>query len=889
MLKSSNYILNETILKALTLLLLSFFLLPTLIHAKTLEKVSLQLQWKHQFEYAGFYAAIEKGFYKDEGLEVELKEIHNGMDPIEEILLKRADYALVNTNIIKYYAEDKPIVMVANFFKHSALVLISQKEIMSPADLAGKRIMGSLDELKSAGITMLLNRFELSLDDMTVVEHNYNLDAFINKEVDVTSAFISNEPYLLDHKNVKYNILNPASYGTQLYDVNLFTTKVELKEHPKRVEAFKRASIKGWEYALKNSDEIIKLILKKYNTLNKTKESLEYEAKITKDLISPSIYEIGSIDCNVVKNLANNLIRHGDISKDINLDFKEFILNQDCSTTKSGKFTADEKLYLKTKKEIKVCVDPDWMPFEKLKGTKHIGMSADYLKIVESIIDVKFRVIPTKSWNESIKFAKERKCDILSLAMQTPERKKFMNFTKPYISIPLIIATNHDKVFISNIEDVLDKKLGITKGYAYAEILKSKYPSINLIEVDSTKDGLKKLANGKLYGFIDNMSTIAYQIQKNYIGTLKIAGQVGENWELGIGIRNDDPLLFSILDKAIGSIDEKSRQNILNQWVSINYEKGFDYSVVRKMIVITTVILLIILIRYRIIQKYNKKMRKYIDIVDKNVLISSTDIEGKITEVSEALCNISGYTKDELIGKNHRIFKHPDSPKELYEELWLSITNGKNWSGEMQNKKKNGSYYWASVIINPIFEEDGEISGFTAIRQDISDKKYAQKLAVTDTLTQISNRLHLQNCFKEEINRAKRYKTAFSVILLDIDFFKAVNDTHGHDIGDKVLISIVNILKNNIRDTDILGRWGGEEFLIICPESNSSQVETVAQKLRTKIEEFTFYKAGKLTCSFGISEFKTTDINSSAMVKRADNALYEAKNTGRNKVVVSSE
>jgi len=296
--------------------------------------------------------------------------------------------------------------------------------------------------------------------------------------------------------------------------------------------------------------------------------------------------------------------------------------------------------------------------------------------------------------------------------------------------------------------------------------------------------------------------------------------------------------------------------------------------------------LVFVLYRYSIIEEYSKNLQQNIDIIDKHVLISYSDKKGNITYASEALCKLTGYTKEELIGKNHRIFKHPDTPKAVFKKLWQTITQGEVFKGELKNMNKAGGAYWIDATITPIINKYGEIEGYSAIRQDITDKKYAQKLSVTDKLTQIYNRLHLENILAKETQRANRYGEIYSVIIIDIDYFKSVNDNHGHDAGDKILISVVEILKSKIRQTDVLGRWGGEEFLIICPKSDMDQAYIVAQKLRVAIQEYEFPIIGKLTCSFGVSQYRSKDKNSDAVIKKADEALYDSKENGRNMVSI---
>jgi diguanylate cyclase (GGDEF)-like protein len=382
-------------------------------------------------------------------------------------------------------------------------------------------------------------------------------------------------------------------------------------------------------------------------------------------------------------------------------------------------------------------------------------------------------LVETSNWSESLQFARDRKCDILSLAMPTPDRQVYMNFTSPYLVIPLVIATTTEKLFIADFEEVMDKKLGIVKGYAFSELLKIKYPKIHLVEVDNIEEGLEKVANDQLFGMIDNLSTIGYQIQRNYIGTLKVTGRINENWELGIAVRNDDPVLLGILEKAISNIDESTHQDILNQWTSITYEKGFDYKLLRNILFIFSLVLLLFFYRIRLVQRHN----------------------------------------DEL---------------------------------ETLNKQLT-------------------------------------KLSVTDSLTKIYNRLKLDETLANEIERAHRYSLNLSVILLDIDYFKKINDQHGHQTGDQVLKTMATILQNNIRQTDIIGRWGGEEFLIICPNIDLEEARLMAEHLRELIASYEFPEVGQETACFGVAQFKPGD-QMNTLIARADKALYQAKANGRNLV-----
>jgi len=278
-----------------------------------------------------------------------------------------------------------------------------------------------------------------------------------------------------------------------------------------------------------------------------------------------------------------------------------------------------------------------------------------------------------------------------------------------------------------------------------------------------------------------------------------------------------------------------------------------------------------------------ESLDRYINIVDRYVIASSTDADGFITYASEAFCKISGYSKSELIGKTHSILRDPAMPKELFEDLWKTIKSGKDWSGEICNISKKGDRYWVKAHISPVYDEENNIASYTAIREDITDKKIIEELAITDRLTQVYNRIQLDRVLQSEIVKSNRYKTPFSVILLDIDKFKSVNDTYGHQVGDSVLKESASLLKSSIRDSDTLGRWGGEEFLIITPNSDLESSKELAEKLRKAMEDFCFTTVGQKTGSFGVSTYKEGD-NEESILKRADDALYRAKEGGRNRV-----
>ena len=606
------------IFKVFFLLFLSFSFLWA--QTQPLEKVSLQLQWKHQFEYAGFYAAQEKGFYADVGLDVTFVEYNTSKKIVQEVLQGNAQYGVTYASLIANYLEGDPVVMLANFFKQSPLVLVAQKEIKSPIDLKGKRVMGISKSIQCLTLLTMLHPFNMTEDDLIDVPISFDLDNFIEKRVDAMSMYTTNELFYLNKRGIPYTILDPVSYGAKYYDLNLFTTTKELLTHPQRARDFRDASIKGWKYALAHKDEIIALIQKKYNTQHKSTEALHFEAKQTEQIMLPNIYPIGSIDPFRIQAMADNFRQSGYIKNPSKRDLNAFIYTENKPSNLVPVKTLKEDLlshlspeaqaYLAKEKKIVMCVDPDWMPFEKIENGKYIGIGSEYIEKISKLIGVPIVLHLTTSWSATLDAIQTKKCDILPMLHATPSRKKYLNFTRPYLQVPLVIATTYDKQFIGDAHLLKDKEIGLVKGYAHKELLQSRYPNIHFVEVKNIETGLKDVASGRLFGFIENLTVMSYQIQKYFPQSLKIAGRLSEKLKVQLAVRKDIPQLLSIMDTALSLFSKSDKEKILNHWVSVQYIKAFDYSIFWYVFIPLILLALYILIRQYILVRYNRQLKK---------------------------------------------------------------------------------------------------------------------------------------------------------------------------------------------------------------------------------------------------------------------------------------
>jgi len=267
-----------------------------------------------------------------------------------------------------------------------------------------------------------------------------------------------------------------------------------------------------------------------------------------------------------------------------------------------------------------------------------------------------------------------------------------------------------------------------------------------------------------------------------------------------------------------------------------------------------------------------------------------TDTRGKIEYVNQRFTDFTGYQPSEVLGRTPRIMKSDKNPPTLYSELWKTISSGRVWRGELQNRKKSGDHYWEYMTITPIVTEERGISHYLAVQEDITHRKeYEQKLfhqANHDSLTGLPNRMLAMDRLKQSIARTCRDKTKGALFYLDLDGFKKINDNFGHEIGDQVLVMVSKRLKNNLRETDTVARIGGDEFLVILQGlGNEQQCAALAGKIvRDFHEPFTI--AGRdfyATVSIGIALFPGDGKGPDDLLRNSDSAMYTSKNSGCNR------
>jgi len=277
--------------------------------AHALDAVTLQLKWSHAFQFAGYYAAKEKGYYREVGLDVAIHEARPGDDPVKNVLDGNAQYGVGNSSLLLARSSGQPVVVLAVLFQHSPVVLLVRREgpVQGIHDMAGKRLM---IEPQSDELLAYLKQEGIPLAGITRVEHSFRPQDLIDGKADAISAYVTNEPYFLDRTGFEYHTYTPRSAGIDFYGDNLFTTEHELRKNPARVKAFREASLRGWQYAMAHPEEIADLILEKYSQQH-PREFYLFEARRMEPLFRTDLVEIGYMNPGRWRHIADTYAQLG--------------------------------------------------------------------------------------------------------------------------------------------------------------------------------------------------------------------------------------------------------------------------------------------------------------------------------------------------------------------------------------------------------------------------------------------------------------------------------------------------------------------------------------------------------------------------------------------------
>ena len=695
-----------------------------------LEKVTLQLQWKYHFQSAGFIAAKERGYYRDAGLDVELLEYDNG-NSMQELVDGKTDFALSNSIIAFSDRKLDDVTLLATYLQRSPFVLITQPEIESPIDLEGRQIMMTENDRDNSSLSILLEYYNIDPENTTFVQQTFRLDEFIERKVDAIAAFSSNEIFELNERNISYNIIDPVEHGFSTNAINLFVSYEKVEEEPGQIHAFLSASKKGWEYALEHIDEVAELIHKKYQS-NKSLVLLKSEGARTKELMLTNIYEVGEINKEFVTKTLGQLIRSGKI--DSAQDTDRLIYEAVKSEQDTIALTEEERQWLADHRSVTFTGDPNWLPFEAFdESGGYIGIVSDHLALIEATLPISFeKVVPT-TWTDALDIAMEGKASIISGDASDAILEQKFTPIEAYINNPIVIVMDHDAKYVDKLGEIAEKKIAIIKDYGYTADVYQKYPDIDFIEVENAQEGLLGVETGRYDAMLASLALASYTITQMASDNLMIVGRTDIMMDVTLFVSKDEPILHSIIDKAMKSIDAAERQKIMAKWRHVDTISRFDNELIWKLLLGTFILFLFLVYRQRVLQRLNQKNERLKERMELALIGSKTsvldwDLTDNSLYISPGWKMMLGFTDEELPNRTltwkERV--HRDDKKIVFSGFYKIKTDKMtHFENNHRLRHKDGHWVWILGRAQIIYE-NGKAVRMVGTHTDITEEKEMQ-------------------------------------------------------------------------------------------------------------------------------------------------------------------
>lgn len=829
---------NSTTVMHLVTRLTSLFLLFTGIcfgtSAFAVEHITLQLKWTHQFQFAGYYAALEKGFYREAGLDVHLKEATSDTDTIAEVISGDAEFGVGCSNLLSARGNGKPVVALAVIFQHSPYAIFTAKDkgIETLGDLAGKRIM--LDD-QSEELRVLLKRSGIPQEAVTYVKHSQDPQDLIDGKVEAISGYVSTKPYFFDRAHFAYQAFSPRTAGIDFYGDNLFTSEQELQAHPERVQAFTEASLRGWRYARDHRDEIIDLILSKY-AKQKRRDSLVFEAEQMIPLLQPDLVDIGYSNPTRWQHIA-------DIYTDAGLLPRGFPLTGFIYTPPSDNGSLFQHSF-----EISLLLI--------LVGAGAILVYFVYRKVRNNLEQL-----------EAIHQRELGRALVLELLAKGAPLPKILD------AVVKSVEAEDNRTLCSIL--LMDKD--------------GKH--LNVGAAPSLPDFYSTAINGLAIGpNVGSCGTTAYLGKRTIVEDILTHPSWGPYKELaanaGLASCWSEPIISST-GTVLGTFAIYHQQ--------ARYPSASDLELIERAAHLAEIAIEKTQAE-QALQQNNLLLSKISAEVPGIIFQFRLYPDGRscFPFISEAVRKMYGIAPEDLREDATPFFsfRHPEDAARLAASVEESARNLTRWHIEYRLILPSQGVRWRLGDAEPERLEDGSTlwHGFIT---DITERKNTEErirhMAQYDGLTDLPNRAMFSDRLQQALAAAKRGQHQLALLFLDFDKFKPINDSLGHAVGDLLLQSAAKRMQECMRESDTIARIGGDEFVVLLPNVTGEQDALfVAEKIRLAIEQ-PFELAGhvlEISTSIGIALYPQHGEDEIELGKHADLAMYHAKQNGRNTVMV---
>jgi len=930
------------------------------------EVVTLQLKWHHQFQFAGYYAALNQGYYQAENLDVRILEGGTDAPALNQVLSGAANYGIGDSDILLARTQGRPVVAIASVFQHSPYVLLSMRDskIQQPADLIGKRIMLSNNQ-GATQFKAMMNKQGISLDQVTVLPHSWNLQDLIDGKVDAMSAYATAEPAQLDEMGYSYSVLSNQQYGVDYYGDTLFTTEREVEQHPERVDAFLRATKKGWAYAFSHQQETAAMIAKMQGVAERgiTEEMLLTEARLMQPYVLSDVVEFGHMNLERWNAIANSMAELHLIPE--NYTLQGFIYNSNVFEQRVLRWVGGllisalllMSLIFLWNLQIRRKVKARTAELQEEVQRRH--QAENLLKIAGSaaklggwIMDVQSGIV---TWSDEVAAIHDMPAGYSptveeGIALFVPEdREKIKTAVKNCITHGIAYDLELEKFTASgrriwvrtigkpvrDVDGVIFQLQGSFQDISERKSLEAfKVGQSRILEQIASNRPLMEIMHAAVAlieaQFPDCMcstmlmdsdgrhlhvgaSTKLPQAYLQCIDGVEISSHCGScgtaAYEKRCVIVTDiaqDPLWADYKSAALpfglhacwSSPIFSSQKEVLGTFAVYHATAHTPTKDELEFAEACSHILGIAIERSQAqahLRLLESGLARLNDIVMITETVADDSRQQRIIFVNDAFETVTGYSRDEVLGQSPDLLDGQNTQSEELLKIYQALTNQLPVHAELIQYKKSGDEIWLELDIVPVPDQSGWHTKWVAVMRDITQRKQTdlkiQQLAFYDTMTGLPNRQLLTDRLEQRLVASVRNKQSGAVLFIDLDNFKSLNDTHGHDVGDMLLIEVARRLQSCVRGSDTVSRLGGDEFVVIIdkldenPDEATLQVRVVCEKiLRSFAAPFVLnHYTHHSTPSIGVALFgQDASTTVDELLRRADLAMYKAKDSGRN-------
>lgn len=829
----------------------------TLSSNTSLEVVNLQLRWKHQFQFAGYYAALENGYYRDAGLDVRIHEGEPGRAPVDEVIAGRAEYGTANSEVLLARLKGTPLVALAVIFQHSPSVLLARADsgIRTPHDLVGRSVM-FMGGQHDTDFHAMFRREGIRPESIDIRPSSDEIDDLVSGKVDAFNAYLTNEPFVLRQRGVEFVVINPSHYGVDYYGGILFTTEREIGERPDRVKAFREASLRGWQYAMEHPEVVVELLLNKYR-VPKTRDHLEFEAATARSLILPELVEIGHMNPERWRAMADALKSCGLVDDDTLLE--GFIY------------------------------DPDPRVWEKRWRNIVISMG---LVIGTILVVMAYLFRMQRRLRNEIDLRRQIEEQLLganNLLQRTGRLAKVGGFERN--------IANNTTIYTEEAARIREVAPGVE--IPFDQTMGHYVPEERPLRIAENERAIREgipWEHESLLTMPSGKQTWVYVRGEPVFRDGKVVKLVGATQD--------------ITDRKLAELALVGRSRELEMHNSIlrQIHQGVALSDVLDSLASQAEMLHPgMLCAVLLFDAGNNRLRH----------VAAPGLPSQFIRVlDDMLANDEASSSSYAASSGKRVIVENmgRSPERSMMYCRHAVAAGFQscWSQPIKGRENRVLGVFVIYQRTPARPGDDEIrllENFANLAalvvEHYQTEEKIRNLAFFDALTQLPNRRMLFDRLRQAMANSRRSGCYGALLFLDLDNFKPLNDTFGHHAGDLLLIQVAQRISSCVRETDTVARFGGDEFVVMLGEldanrdASEAQVRGIAEKIRSILAEpfvvcFERDDASRLiiehccTASIGVVLFINHEASVEEIIKWADHAMYQAKNTGRNNVCFHS-